>query len=158
MLYIFDIDGVVADVTHLLPLITGENKDYDAYYSRIGEALPIKAGLSIADAFLLKLDKDGENGMFYFVTGRSECSRQITSDWLSDKLNWSKSYFSIHMRGNTDRRPAHQVKRGIVERIHKETGVPFTQMTVFEDDPQCAEMYESLGCYVCHVKHSKAKS
>ena len=158
MLYIFDIDSVLADVTHLLPLITGENKDYETYYSRIGEALPLKAGISIADTFLLKLYEDGVNGMFHFVTGRSECSREITSDWLSDNLNWLKSYFNLHMRGNTDRRPAYQVKRGIIQRIHNKTGVPYAEMTVFEDDPQCAEMYESLGCYVCHVKHDKAKS
>ena len=42
MLYIFDIDGVLADVTHLLPLIQGEHKDFEGYYSRIGEALPLK--------------------------------------------------------------------------------------------------------------------
>jgi hypothetical protein len=31
-------------------------------------------------------------------------------------------------------------------------------LQLFEDDPHCAEMYESLGCYVCHVKHEKARS
>ena len=160
MLYVFDIDGVLADVTHLLPLITGENKDYDAYYSRIGEALPIAQGFELLRAitkFYAWVQQTHPHGDIYFVTGRSELSRETTIEWLQKRGACGESP-NLYMRGNTDRRPAYQVKRGIVERIHKETGVPYTEMTVFEDDPQCAEMYESLGCYVCHVRHSKAKS
>jgi hypothetical protein len=156
MFIICDIDGVLASITHLLPLIQGENKDFDAYYSRIGEALPIQEGLRIADALLFTLYEDGVRDKFHFVTGRSEHSRGTTEDWLIDNLNWLG--FDLHMRSNTDRRPAHEVKHDIIQRISKETGVPFNKMTVFEDDPQCAKMYESLGCYVCHVRHEKAKS
>ena len=223
MLYIFDIDGVLADVTHLLPLITGENKDYDAYYSRIGEALPIANGLRLAQTFFSQeadkryiydvlMSRQSPNSKrvswlgviippelissfipkgIHFVTGRSEKSREATKQWLAQNGICTQSELDVllrqkevqrrckekvdldicrdeetcwgdtahlYMRGNTDRRPAYQVKRGIVERIHKETDVPYAKMTVFEDDPQCAEMYESLGCYVCHVRHSKAKS
>ena len=224
MLYIFDIDGVLADVTHLLPMITGENKDYETYYSRIGEALPIANGLRLAQTFfgqeadsryiyevlMRRQSPDSELGSWFgnvaippelipsfipkgihFVTGRSELSREATKQWLSQNGISTQSELDVllrqkevqrrnkekvdleicrdeetcwgdtahlHMRGNTDRRPAYQVKRGIVERIHQETGVPYAEMTVFEDDLQCAEMYESLGCYVCHVRHSKAKS
>lgn len=190
MLYIFDINGVLADVTQLLYLITGENKDYDAYYSRIDEALPIASGLRLAQSLFNQEDDKGyiydvlmsrqapDSELYnsfggleipaeliscfkpkgiYFVTGRSELSRNITTEWFKNHLGGYNTE-NLHMRCNTDRRPAHQVKRGIVERIHKETGVPYAEMTVFEDDPQCAEMYESLGCYVCHVRHSKAKS
>ena len=158
MLYIFDIDGVLADVTHLLPLITGENKDYDAYYSRIGEALPIVQGCELLRAITMCawIQQTHPHGDIYFVTGRSELSRETTIEWLQ-KHGYAGERPNLHMRGNTDRRPAYQVKRGIIERIHKETGVPYAEMTVFEDDPQCVEMYESLGCYVCHVRHSKAK-
>jgi hypothetical protein len=156
MLYIFDIDGVLAAVTHLLPLIQGEHKDFDAYYSRIGEALPIQEGLRIADALLFTLYEDGVRDKFYFVTGRSERSRGATEDWLLDNLNWLG--FRVHMRSNKDFRPAHEVKHDIIQRISQETGVPFSDMVVFEDDPKCAKMYESLGCYVCHVRHEKAKS
>lgn len=155
MLYIFDIDGVLADVTHLRPLITGEKKDYDAYYSRISEALPIPNGLSIVQGLNRQAFLD--DAYVYFVTGRSELSREATLQWLQNHGACGESP-NLHMRGNTDRRPAYQVKRGIVERIHKKTGVPYAEMTVFEDDPQCAEMYEKLGCYVCHVRHDKAKS
>ena len=155
MLYIFDIDGVLADVTHLLPLITGENKDYDSYYARIGEALPIQEGLRIADALLFTLHEDGVRDKFYFVTGRSERSRGATEQWLHTHLDWG---YDVHMRSNKDFRPAHEVKYDIIQRISKETGVPFNEITVFEDDPQCAKMYELLGCYVCHVRHEKAKS
>ena len=157
MLYIFDIDGVLADVTHLLPLIQGENKDFDAYYSRIGEALPIEGAISILEAF----DVCSREGMFgadiHFVTGRSELSRETTTKWLQ-KHGCAGERPNLHMRGNTDRRYAQDVKRGIVQRISTETGIPFSDMVVFEDDKDCARMYKQLGCYVCHVKHDKARS
>jgi hypothetical protein len=161
-MFIFDIDGVLADVTHLLYLITGENKDFDAYYSRIGEALPLWHGLSILYGLnrqLYGLNRQAflTQGAIYFVTGRSELSRNDTLEWLQ-RHGACGERPNLHMRSNTDRRPAHEVKHDIIQRISKETGVPFTDMVVFEDDPQCAKMYESLGCYVCHVRHEKAKS
>ncbi len=155
MIFIFDIDFVLADVTHLLPLIQGEHKDFDAYYSRIGEALPLWQGLSVLQgvnrqAFL-------EHGAVHFVTGRSELSRETTIQWLH-KHGACGERPNLHMRGNTDRRYAQDVKRGIIQRISLETGVPFSDMVVFEDDKDCARMYKQLGCYVCHVKHEKARS
>lgn len=150
MLYIFDIDGVLADVTHLLPLIQGEHKDYTAYYSRIWEALPLK-GLSVV---LNGIQKDHD---VHFVTGRSAVSRETTIKWLQ-AFGFCGERPNLHMRGNTDRRYAQDVKRGMVQRISIETGVPFSDMVVFEDDKECARMYKQLGCYVCHVKHDKARS
>jgi hypothetical protein len=224
MLYIFDIDGVLADVTHFLYLITGENKDFDAYYARIGEAKPIWLGkqmiLTIFDAQrqaketvnTLKSRQDPRSNLWssvggvtinpeaisffepkglYFVTGRKESSRRATKEWLIEQgITTNKKleavltqyevgkrkgkeidlklcektdtawgdYVHLYMRSNKDFRPAHEVKHDIIQRISKETGVPFSDMVVFEDDPQCAKMYESLGCYVCHVRHEKAKS
>jgi hypothetical protein len=159
MLYIFDIDGVLADVTHLLYLITGENKDFNAYYSRIGEALPIAQGCEVLRAITMCAwtQQTYPHGDIYFVTGRSELSRETTIKWLQ-KHRACGERPNLHMRSNKDFRPAHEVKHDLIQRISKETGVPFNEMIVFEDDPQCAKMYESLGCYVCHVRHDKAKS
>jgi hypothetical protein len=155
MLYIFDIDGVLANVIHLLHLIQGEHKDFDAYYSRIGEALPINQGLGILQG--LNRQAFLESGAVHFVTGRSECSRSDTVDWLQ-RHGACGERPNLHMRGKTDRRYAQDVKRGIIQRISIETGVPFSDMVVFEDDKDCARMYKQLGCYVCHVKHDKARS
>ena len=159
MLYIFDIDGVLADVTHLLPSIQGENKDFDAYYSRIGEALPIAQGCELLRAITMCAwtQQTHPHGDIYFVTGRSELSRETTIEWLQ-KHGYAGERPNLHMRGNTDRRYAQDVKRGIIQRISIETGVPFSDMVVFEDDKDCARMYRQLGCYVCHVKHEKARS
>jgi acid phosphatase class B len=158
MLYIFDIDGVLADITHLLPLIQGKEKDFETYYKRIGEAKAIKGGIAIADSILNTLNNDGNSGMFYFITGRNESSRELTTQWLEQELSWNKKHYTIHMRGNTDRRYAQDLKREIIQRISIETGVPFSDMVVFEDDTNVARMYKQLGCYVCHVKHDKARS
>jgi len=36
MIYIFDIDGTLADVSHRLHYITGETKDWDAFFAACG--------------------------------------------------------------------------------------------------------------------------
>jgi hypothetical protein len=163
MIFIFDIDGVLADVTHLLPLITGSNKDYELYYSRIDEAVPIIRGLRLNGGIMYATQtssfSDEPRHLCYFVTGRREQSRKETTEWLYKNIaHHVYGNHKLYMRGDKDLRHAKEVKYDIIQTINKETGVPFNNMTVFEDDPQCAEMYESLGCYVCHVKHDKARS
>lgn len=160
MLYIFDIDGVIADVTELLFLIQHTPKNFDFYYECIGDARPIQSGIKIFDAILLKEYEELKHGSpirVHFVTGRNEISRDATTTWLENNLNWNEEWFKLHMRSKTDRRPAWKVKHDIVQRIHTETATPFSEMIVFEDDSDCVAMYKKLGCYVCHVKHSKAK-
>lgn len=158
MLYIFDIDGVIADVTRLLPLIQGDSKDFDAYYKCIGNALPIQSGIDLIDAIIFKQYDAGRIDRVHFVTGRNECSREATMTWLADNLDWYEKWYTLHMRSKGDRRLAWEVKHDIVQRIHKETCTPFSEMIVFEDDADCVKMYEELGCYVCHIKHARAKS
>jgi hypothetical protein len=123
MLYIFDIDGVLADVTHLLPLIQSENKDFDAYYSRIGEALPIAQGCELLRAITMCAwtQQTHPHGDIYFVTGRSELSRETTIEWLQ-KHGYAGERPNLHMRGNTDRRYAQDVKRGMTRTVRGCTG------------------------------------
>lgn len=161
MLYIFDIDGVLADITNLLPLITGEARDYDTYYGRISEPIPIELGICVIDAILLKeydSSSDGNRSRVHFVTGRNEISREATMTWLKRNLKWDENWYTLHMRSGRDRRPAWEVKHATIQKIHKTTNTPFSEMVVFEDDSDCVDMYVKLGCYVNHVKHAKARS
>jgi hypothetical protein len=157
-MFIFDIDGVLADVTHLLPLIDQslpkDKRDYDQYYSRIGEALPIEPALLMC-ADLLNTD----NG-FIFLTGRSERCRSQTLAWLNYQLPIENqiSRHDLWMRKDGDERPAHEVKGDLIAELIANTGIETQNLIVFEDDRRCVEMYKQLGCYVCHVKHDKARS
>jgi hypothetical protein len=148
MIFIFDIDGVLADVTHLLPLITGASKDYEAYYARIREAGVIYGIAPILQGIQKHHD-------VFFITGRRESSREDTIQWLQVN-GFCGENPSLYMRHEGNFEPAHKVKERHLREIC--TDVAFGDVTVFEDDPHCAEMYESLGCYVCHVKHEKARS
>lgn len=157
-MFIFDIDGVLADVTHLLPLISQdlpkEKHDYDEYYRRIGEAVPIKAGQALSRAFVMH--------KVYFVTGRSKRC-------MADTLAWLKKHFGrgvgrglsekqLYMRADDDKRPAHEVKSELICLMMQDTYTTASDIVVFEDDRRCVEMYKQLGCYVNHVKHDKARS
>jgi hypothetical protein len=152
MLYIFDIDGVLADITHLLPLIQGKEKDFETYYKRIGEAKPIPLGVSL----LQGINKHSHERV-WFLTGRSEVCKDITIQWLQKHGLCGESP-NLRMRANGDERYADVVKRDLIQRACFRTGIQYDRMLCFEDDTNVARMYKQLGCYVCHVKHDKARS
>lgn len=161
-MFIFDIDGVLADVTHLLPLISQdlskEKRDYDQYYQRIGEALPIEGGKILGQGLIMH--------KVVFITGRRESSRCDTVDWLHRHFKPMQRHDCLlYMRPDGDERPAHEVKRDLFAQMQNEyfkanhwpRTVEPSDIVVFEDDRQCVEMYKQLGCYVNHVKHDKAR-
>ena len=162
-MFIFDIDGVLADVTHLLPLINQslpkEKRDYDQYYKRIGEALPIEGGKILGQGLIMH--------KVVFITGRRESSRCDTVAWLLRHFKPMQRHDClVYMRPDDDERPAHEVKRDLFAQMQKDyfnanhwpRTVEASEIVVFEDDRRCVEMYKQLGCYVNHVKHDKARS
>lgn len=155
-MFIFDIDGVLADVTHLLPLISQDlpkdKRDYDQYYRRIGEALPIEPALEMCSDLL-----NADNSLV-FITGRRESSRRDTVEWLLRHFKPIRHDFLLYMRPDYDERPAYGVKGDLIASVIKHTLTDPKAMIIFEDDRQCVEMYKQLGCYVNHVKHDKARS
>lgn len=75
-LYIFDIDGTLADGTHRVHLIQGEKKRWSEYFALCGGDAPIVPVLKT----LTKLSQSGARILFF--SGRSDEVRQQTVDWL----------------------------------------------------------------------------
>lgn len=148
---VFDIDGILADCSHRLHYIQGDNKDYDKfyYYGNIEEDKLLSGGLMLYKAIDWNIDKDRERGFGYFnktqiafVTGRNESCRLATEDWLE---NHFMGYFNLHMRPKNDYRPAHEVKKDLIEKHIGFENILFA----FDDDDKVNEMYKKHGitCY-----------
>ena len=148
---VFDIDGVLADCSHRLHYIQGDNKDYDKfyYYGEIEEDKLLNSGLMLYRAIDWNISKDRERGFGYFnkiqiafVTGRNESCRLATEDWLE---NHFMGYFNLHMRPTNDYRPAHEVKEDLIKKHIGFENILFA----FDDDDQVNEMYKKHGvtCY-----------
>lgn len=149
MLLLCDIDGVLADVRHLLPLIQGKDKNFDEYYSRIGEAVYMPD--------LYQFVGLGFSGHRFYITGRNQSCRHETLNWLQQNDLWHEDD-RLYMRLNHDHRPAHKVKNDVVNAIKQEFDLEHMTVLAIDDDPEVCEMYKSHGFSVLQVHHEAAKS
>lgn len=138
-LYIFDIDGVVADISHRLHYM--HEKNYEKFYSdeEIAKDGKIRAGINIVK----KLYKS-EDSLVMYMTGRPDSTDVATWDWLSEH----EALFThvIFYRDNGDYRPSPVVKTELMqealdyvrESLHKELG----NIYFIDDDPKNVQAVE----------------
>ena len=111
-LLLLDVDGVIADCTHRLPL--AEQKDYNAFYSaeEILQDKLISGGESLMKSLrdsYYSFDKTDT----LFLTGRPERTRNVTEIWL--KANDVYPRGPILMRKDGDYRPSGIVKLELLD-------------------------------------------
>lgn len=151
---VFDIDGVLAYCSHRLKYIQGKDKDYDKFYSdeEIMKDKIIEAGRKIVDMLynLYTMEDFYRPTEFYgkiiLLTGRSEICKEATRIWVSKNIFEDLSLYSIIMRPKNDYRPAHEVKKDLIE---KHIGFENILFAFDDDDDQVNEMYKKHGvmCY-----------
>lgn len=141
MIYIFDIDGTLADNTHRLHHIQKTPKDYDAFYAGIPDDKPIPTICSVFEQLCLN-----ESNEVVVITVRPERARYITEDWL----NMHAGYFSwMEMRQDGNHYPDHVIKQEIYDTHLKDRKNEIA--CVFEDRQQCVDMWRANGLTCCQV-------
>lgn len=138
---ICDIDGTIADLTHRLDFVNGEQKDWDSFFTHMVNDAPRKE----------IIDEVNELGKHYdviLVTGRPEKYRWVTRDWLkwnNVKYNW------LLMREDHDKRPDDQVKGDILRFYFNKEKVKL----VIDDRPSVIRMWRENGLEVKDVGNGK---
>jgi hypothetical protein len=146
VIYIFDIDGTVAEIGHRLPHIQKQPADWDAFYAAAGKDAPIWEVITIARALASK-----EEHTLLMVTGRSEEIRGITQQWLT---KYRVPHGGLYMRAKGDHREDYVVKSEILDKILATPG--FEKIAgVFEDRQQVVDMYRARGIRVFQVAEGK---
>ena len=141
MIYIFDIDGTIADLTHRLPFILREPKAWDSFFMAAAEDKPIFEVISVARALF---DVDHK---ILMVTGRSEISREITVKWLA---KYRVLYEKLYMRAADDHREDNIVKSELLDKVLQD--YPKVKIGgAFEDRQQVVDMYRERGLRVFQV-------
>jgi hypothetical protein len=120
-LAVIDIDGVVADVRHRLPLIERRPKRWDEFFARSADDPPLADGV----ALVLELAADHE---VVWLTGRPERNRAVTERWLAEQ---GLPAGTLLMRRERDFRPAREAKRDQLRRLRRDR----TVAVVVDDDP-----------------------
>lgn len=141
-MYIFDIDGTLADATHRLHHILGkEVKDWDAWDADTDADTPIVPIVGILQA----LWDHGHEIML--LTGRNERVRELTEKWLRDhNIHWNH----LIMRPHEDHRDDTIVKLEQLNRFLERH--PDTQIqTIFEDRRRLVVAFREAGYHVCQV-------
>lgn len=131
--YIFDIDGTIADLSHRLPHIQNEPKDWDAFFGACLGDTPID---HICE--LVRTLRDADQPIV-LVSGRSDQCREHTEIWLA----WQGlDGLPLYMRREGDRRPDHLVKADLLDKLRADG---FQPIMAFDDRNQVVEMWRAAG-------------
>ena len=148
--YVFDIDGTLADCSHRMHFVKERPKNWKAFFNTMHLDTPVE---SIID--LLKyLSK---NATIVFCTGRPNNYRQVTVDWLYDNLDpylGSKDYISeqLYMRDQKDNLPDYVTKLELCDEIIEEYG----KIDLWFDDRQgVVDALRAKGVKVLQVSPSE---
>ena len=141
MIYIFDLDGTLADNAHRLHLIDGSGpKDWARYSALCSEDKPISAGMGVFSALRT------EDTVLVW-SGRDESTREATIAWF---WKYGIGVLSSHLRlrPSGDYTPGHLLKRQWLRSLPLATRAAIT--CAFEDDLLCATMYrdEGVPCFI----------
>jgi phosphoglycolate phosphatase-like HAD superfamily hydrolase len=128
---VFDIDGVLADVTHRLHHLRARPQRWERFFAEadVDPLLDEGAGrLRAAQA-----DHD-----VIYLTGRPERNRRLTERWLTSH---DLPTGPLHMREDDDYRPARMMKRQVLRRLGRSRKIA----SVIDDDPAVVELLEADG-------------
>lgn len=143
---VFDIDGVLADCSHRLHYIQGDNKDYEKFYSdeEILKDTPIP-NLGNILFEIRNANYKGSNTDIKFITARNIKCLTATAEWLEKRFGTMLEEGDILMRPANDYRPAHEVKEDLIKKHIGFENILFA----LDDDDQVNEMYKKHGvmCY-----------
>ncbi len=129
---VFDVDGVLADVRHRLPHLSGRPKDWDSFFAAAVDDPPLPPGLTaVAEAA-----SHGEQ--IVYVTGRPERCRADTLGWLA---RHGLPPGRLFMRTGRDRRPARLVKLEILRTLAADGPIS----SVLDDDPDVVKTLRDNG-------------
>ena len=138
--YIVDIDGTLADLSHRLHFIQSDPKEWDAFYDACDEDKPIWGVISVIQALT-----DARYAIV-FVTGRPERVRNETNKWLRyNGLLINTQTLTRHpliMRADGDHRPDTEVKKELVEKLIADG---YRIAGVFEDRPSVCRVWREMG-------------
>lgn len=133
-IYIFDLDGTLADIRHRLHHINGEVKDWNAFFAACVNDEPIEEVIEL----LQSLQVTG--GLIWIVTGRSDQVLEATRWWLRQ---WDIHPHKLMMRKAGDKRPDHVIKQEFLENVSQDERRCIRM--VFEDRDRVVQMWRDNG-------------
>ncbi len=130
-LAVFDIDGVLADVSHRVHFLERDPADWRSFFEAARDDLPWPEGAALCSEAAKDCD-------VAYLTGRPERCRLQTEQWL----RWHGfPPGRLVMRAEGDHRPARKVKPTLLRTLARGRVVA----VVVDDDKDVCDAYEKAG-------------
>jgi predicted kinase len=136
MFIVFDLDGTLADITHRLHHVRGNNKNYRQFYASVSEDKPKTQVISL----LKELSRAGNRIEIW--SGRSDESRSDTEDWL---MTYGLDGYDLKMRPKGDHQPDVDLKRSWLMQAKRKPDA------VFDDRSKVVQLWRDEGILCCQV-------
>jgi hypothetical protein len=130
-LAVFDIDGVLADVSHRVHFLERRRQDWGGFFRAAVDDAVLPEGAALVH----EAAKDCE---IAYLTGRPEVCRQDTLEWLHAQ---GFPDGELVMRSNRDHRPARKAKPPLLAQLAEGRVVA----VVVDDDLEVCDAYEEAG-------------
>ncbi|MGW1840025.1 phosphatase domain-containing protein [Streptomyces sp. BBFR2] len=130
-LAVFDLDGTLADTGHRQHFLTGQPRDWAAFFAAAPDDPPLAEGVALALA-------DARECEIAYLTGRPEKYRRPTLDWLTAH---GLPEGTLRMRPAGDRRPARHAKLDLLRRLARGREVRH----LVDDDPLVCDACAQAG-------------
>ena len=137
-LAVFDIDGVLADVSHRVHFLERPLQDWRSFFAEAVHDPPLPEGLALVREAALDCE-------VVYLTGRPERCRADTLDWLAAQ---GLPAGDLYMRPDRDHRPARRLK----PRVLREVAEGRVVAVVVDDDLEVCDAYEASGWNVLRAQ------
>ncbi|MFJ3714830.1 hypothetical protein [Streptomyces sp. NPDC090057] len=135
---VFDLDNTLADTAHRQHFLENRPRDWNGFFGAAPADPPLAEGVTLA----LETARECE---IVYLTGRPERCRRDTLDWLAAH---GLPEGRVHMRGDTDRRPARFTKLEILRRLARGR----TVRVLVDDDELVCDDAERAGFTVVRAR------
>lgn len=144
-IYIFDLDGTLADTSHRVHHIAKAPKNWDAFYAACVDDPPLSATVRTSAALYLG------GAEIQVWTGRSDAVRSETLKWLSRHVPWlakgAQNEPQLRMREHGDHQTDVALKLSWLKSLSSDERSRI--VAVFEDRASVVQMWRRQGitCY-----------
>ncbi|MEU3949540.1 hypothetical protein [Streptomyces sp. NPDC029526] len=137
-LAVFDLDNTLADTAHRQRFLERRPRDWDAFFAAAPHDPPLAEGIAL-------VHESARECEIVYLTGRPERCRRDTTRWLAAQ---GLPEGALHMRGDSDRRPARFTKLAVLRRLARGREV---RVLVDDDELVCADARKA-GFTVLHAR------
>ncbi|MHA6784421.1 phosphatase domain-containing protein [Pseudonocardia saturnea] len=130
-LAVFDVDGVLADVTHRLHHLRARPQRWERFFQTADRDPLLDEGAQRLRAALVDHD-------VLYLTGRPERTRRLTERWLA---RHDLPTGPLIMREDHDTRPARWLKREVLRKLAQDREIA----SMIDDDPAVVAVLEADG-------------